>query len=149
MRPLTAEDYFGRMSRASGETPSSEVQSNASDLLLRVNGLLEHLSLFCQDKAIVEPAITSGWRTGAYNQTIAGAAARSRHITGQAVDLADPGGVIDDLLFSDWQRFIDSGLVERCLLAKFGLSMEHPLATKNWCHLQTPRVRSGNLVFFP
>lgn len=128
---LTSEDYFGRMTHI--EPPSDEVKANADILIDKVNQLL------AECPADVQPdGMNSGWRPASYNAKVPGAAVKSKHITGQAVDLGDPDGALDDYL-----------LHRQGLLSKYGLHMEHPLATKGWCHLQSVPPRSGNYVFFP
>lgn len=130
---LTIEDYLGHSSPVT--PPSADVVANAEFLLDRVNGLLDDLPMI---PAAVARVINSGWRPAAYNATVQGAAPNSKHITGQAVDIGDPDGELDNFLFAnqDW-------------LLQHGLWMEHPLATKGWCHLQCVPPRSGNRVFFP
>ncbi len=130
---ITPEDYFGRMTHI--EEPSQEIRENAAELLERVNALLADLAPM---EEALAPAVNSGWRPASYNATIANAAPKSKHITGQAIDLADPDGDLDDYLFNNPQ-----------VLARHGLWLEHPLSTKGWCHLQCVPPRSGNRVFFP
>jgi hypothetical protein len=125
---ITLTDYFGRMSHQF--QPEPEVVSNAQVLLERVNALLAELQW--------KPNINSGWRSAAYNALVPNAAPKSKHITGQAIDLSDPDGELDQLLFDD-QR----------LLVKHQLWLEHPLATKGYTHLQSVPPRSNNRVFFP
>ena len=84
--------------------------------------------------------IASGWRPPAYNATVAGAAPNSKHMTGQAIDVYDPDGDLDDWLMT--------GEGQAALMA-LGLWMEHPAATKGWAHLQTQPPRSGRRVFYP
>jgi len=125
---ITLEDYFGRVSHIAD--PSEDVEFNARELLLRVNTLLASLGL--------KTTVNSGWRPPAYNAMIPNAAPNSKHMTGQAIDLADPEGELDDVLFKDPTNLINHELW-----------MEHPLATKGWCHLQSIPPRSGNRIFFP
>jgi len=125
---ITLEDYFGRVSYIA--KPSDEIEANARELLLRVNALLVAIGF--------KTTVNSGWRPPAYNATVPGASPTSKHMSGQAIDLADPAGELDDVLFND-QR----------LLIEHQLWMEHPLATKGWTHLQSIPPRSGNRVFFP
>lgn len=84
--------------------------------------------------------VSSGWRPPAVNEATPGAAVRSLHMTGQAIDLYDPDGDLDDWLMSD---------AGQTALAQVGMWLEHPAATKGWCHLQTKPPRSGRRVFFP
>lgn len=134
---LTLEDYFGRMSRRDDSVPPQSTMDNAIDLLNRVNPLLDELSFI---PAAVARVVNSGWRTPTYNSTIPGAAPKSKHLVGLAIDIADPEGDLDDYLFSKEGQE---------LLAKYGLYLEHPLATKGWSHIQSVAPRSGNRVFIP
>lgn len=84
--------------------------------------------------------VNSGWRPPQVNAAIKTAAPNSKHMTGQAIDLADPDGDLDDWLMS---REGQEALVE------IGLWMEHPACTKSWTHLQTVPPRSGRRVFYP
>ena len=83
--------------------------------------------------------VSSGWRPPAVNSVVPGAALRSKHLSCQAVDLFDPDGDLDD-----W-CLINADTVLRDL----GLWLEHPAATKGWCHVQTMPPRSGRRVFYP
>lgn len=129
---LTLDDYFGAQSLT--EIPSAEVRANALRLLSRVNALLAKINL----EEAREPKVNSGWRPAWYNSTVPGAAPRSRHITGEAIDLADPEGALDQYLMD-----------YNVLLADHDLYMEHPAATKGWTHLQSAPPRSGNRTFYP
>lgn len=146
---ITVEDYFGRMSLSSGEEPSAVLRANAAELLGRVNALLAYNAVASRlglDPEAPTP-ITSGWRTPSYNALVRGASATSKHMTAQAVDIADPEGALDHLLFDDWEQ--QKTAPRTSLLETFDLYMEHPAATKGWCHLQSVPPRSGNRVFFP
>lgn len=130
---ISLDDYFGRVSHI--ETPSDEVRENAVELLDRVNPLLDDCAPI---EAAVSRVTNSGWRPAAYNAAVPNAAPKSKHITGQAIDIADPDGELDEHLLNNPQ-----------VLARHGLWMEHPLATKGWCHLQCVPPRSGNRIFYP
>ncbi len=84
--------------------------------------------------------LTSGWRPPTLNAKTPGAAINSKHMTGQASDVYDPDGDLDDWLMSDAGQQV---------LVQLGLWMEHPSATKGWAHLQTVPPRSGRRVFYP
>ena len=134
---IRVEDYLGNMTHA--EEPSSDVVSNALDLLSRVNVLLSRVTDLEPDlEAASEPVINSGWRPESYNATVPGAARKSLHITGEAIDLADPEGELDEFLFDNPH-----------LLVETGLWCEHPSSTRRWTHLQARAPRSGNRFFFP
>ncbi len=126
---ITLSEYLGNH----GPAPDT-VKTNALDLLARVGALLSEIP-YPEARA---PKINSGWRPADYNSTVPNAAVNSKHITGQAVDIADPDGVIDSYIHGHFD-----------LLIKHRLWMENPAATKGWCHLQCVAPRSGNLVFWP
>jgi hypothetical protein len=132
---LQVEDYFARMSRT--DEPSAEVISNAGELIDRVNTLLAQAAHEGLEEA-AQPKVNSGWRSAEYNATVPNAAPKSKHITGQAIDLADPEGALDHWCVTNLH-----------LLEDVGLWLEHPLATKGWCHLQSVAPRSGNRMFYP
>lgn len=129
---ITLEQYFGAFTATS--QPSAETRDNALDLLSRVNALLAKIDL----EEARAPKVNSGWRPAWYNATVANAAPRSKHITGQAIDLADPEGNLD--------QYLDD---HRLLLVDHDLYMENPLSTKGWTHLQSVRPGSGNRIFIP
>ncbi len=134
---LKMEDYLGHMSQI--EEPSSEVIENAQDLLSRVNVLLSRVAEIEPGvEAAQSPHINSGWRPASYNAKVFGSAKNSLHITGQAIDIADPDGELDEFLFDNPH-----------LLVEAGLWAEHPSATRRWSHLQNQAPRSGNRFFFP
>lgn len=136
MQQITLEDYFGRTSKI--EEPSDQVVANATALLGKVNDLFNDLVEIYGMHQFAKPEVRSGWRPSAYNAQVVGAAPNSKHITGNAVDIADNEGELDEFLYAKTH-----------LLVKHGLYMEHPAATKSWCHLQDIPPRSGNRVFYP
>lgn len=128
---ILLDDYcMGRREKYPSEW-SAEIESNATDLLDRVNALLQE---FGQSRGV-----NSGWRPAAVNASTPNAAPKSKHMLGQAIDLADPEGDLDE-----WCAENDG---ER--LKPYGLWMEHPAATKGWCHLQSVPPKSGRRVFYP
>lgn len=83
--------------------------------------------------------VSSGWRPADINAATPGAAARSLHMTCEAIDLYDPDGDLDDWLLASADT----------VLRDLGLWLEHPAATKGWAHVQTRPPRSGRRVFYP
>lgn len=131
MRIEPSDYWMGRDSRYRMECTRA-IRENADDLLARVNRLLpflESAGVAVEDHPGTGSPVSSGWRPATINAGTPGAAVRSRHLTGEAVDLFDPDGEIDAYL---WEH--------QDLLARqdVDLYMEHPAATKGWCHLQTP-----------
>lgn len=108
---------------------TAQVMDNAEALLLRVNRALDVYGY--------TPRVNSGWRPKAINASVGGAQ-NSHHVTGCAVDLGDPDGIL--------KRWCASHLdvLEQC-----GLWMEEPRSTPTWVHWQSVAPASGNRVFIP
>lgn len=143
---LTTTDYFtgpGRVRRDQRYAAelTQEIRDNAVDTVKRANLLLGHL---VQDGVQIEcnpdtgSPVSSGWRPPEVNAGTPGAALRSKHMTGNAVDLYDPEGALDDWCMEHQQ-----------VLADIGLWLEHPSSTKGWCHVQRLPPGSYKRVFYP
>lgn len=138
---LSTEQYFSQHLSGHESELTDEIRNNAADLVEKQNKLIDAL---IQDDVQLKlnPATgtlyTSGWRPASVNASIPGAAVFSNHMTGNAGDLYDPHGEIDDWCMAH-QNF----------LASIGLWLEHPAATKGWSHTQRVAPRSGNRVFYP
>lgn len=131
---ITLDEYFGDKPDRFPQDYTEEIIHNAAELISRVNDLLDRIP----DHYYRWEGIASGWRPRSYNATIPGAAKNSKHITAQAIDIRDVEGDLDNTLY-----------VRQAFLVTANLYMEHPSATKGWCHLQTVSPRSGNRVFYP
>lgn len=105
-----------------------EIQSNALDLIKRVNNLFNALQ-------VPVSQVTSGWRPLSVNLR-SGGAKRSLHLVGKAVDLSDPGcpGEIEKKIMQNSHLLLD-----------FGLWMEAAEATPQWIHLDTG-IRDSRFV---
>jgi len=138
---ITLTDYLRDYDRLYPMEYSIGVKANAELTVAAVNGLLKRLES-SGVKLDVHPVhrtvISSGWRPPQVNSQVKNAAIRSKHMTGQACDLYDPDGVIDDWLMDNLPNYRD-----------LGLWMEHPSATKGWAHVQIVAPRSGNRIFYP
>lgn len=119
-----------------------EIKANAEETVEKVNRLINEM----RDDGLPLPKnklgslVNSGWRPPQVNTQTKNAAPMSKHMTGQACDLYDPEGDIDNFLMSG---------MGQAKLAELGLWMEHPSATKGWAHVQTVAPRSGHRVFYP
>lgn len=111
-----------------GEVPR-EIRDNAVLLLSKVNTFLQHVG--------GEYPMTSGFRSPAHNKTIGGAK-RSKHMSGQAVDIADPEKVLARLC-----------LIYAKTLEEIGLWCEDMRATSTWVHFQSVPPTSGKRFFLP
>jgi len=128
--PITVDEYFmGRRAEYADEF-NDKIQQNAEGLVRKVNEMLLNL---CYDKA----SVSSGWRPSAINKRVGGAL-RSKHLTGEAVDLHDPRGELAALIKNNLNA-----------LAWHGLYMEDPASTKGWVHLQDVAPASGKRIFKP
>jgi len=124
-----AQYLMGRDAEHAAEL-TEPLRRNAAITVERINALLAH--------ACIECAVSSGWRPAAINAAVPNASPRSRHLTCEAIDLADPGDALDA-----WcMQHLD-------VLEAIGLWLEHPAATPGWCHVQTVPPRSGRRVFEP
>lgn len=107
-----------------------DVVDNATDLIARLDKL-------CSDPGAPfrYPDLRSGYRPPYFNATVPNAAPNSKHMTGDAIDIADNDGLFDDWLTDE-------------ILEKYNLWREHPSQTKSWCHLQRVPPRSGKRTFY-
>jgi hypothetical protein len=127
---ITLAQYFMGRERSHADELSETLRGNAEHIVERVNALIASAGMVCE--------VSSGWRPHAINAGIPNASPRSRHMSCEAIDLADPDGSIDA-----WC------LAHLPVLEALGLWLEHPAATPGWCHLQTVPPASGRRVFEP
>lgn len=120
--------------------PSEQVTpamiANANLLLPRVDQLLV---LFREEQPTFPFIMNSGLRTAARNMDIPGAAPNSKHLSGEAIDVADEKA---------------RTLARWCLLhykdlALIGLWCEDLRATPTWVHFQCVPPKSGIRFFIP
>lgn len=102
---------------------TEEVKDNAVILLNKVNQLLDELK-------ITKVTVSSGFRPSAVNAATKGAAKKSLHMTGHAIDILDIDNKLGKLI-----------LTQPDLLKKYGLWMEDISATPTWCHLDDSTTR--------
>lgn len=143
MPPISLTDYFmgRRESHPTEMTP--EIQANAVrtvDLVNRFLAIARSHGVTFELHPRTKSIVSSGWRPPTLNATVPGAAFRSLHMSAQAIDIFDPDGDLDEFCMSP------SGMKA---LEEIGLWLEHPAATKGWCHLQTRPPRSGRRFFYP
>lgn len=129
---ITLQDYWMGRDREYASSMTPQIEKNAELTLRLVNALLARFGQYRK--------VNSGWRPPALNALTPGAAKFSRHMTGEAIDLEDHEGDLDDWLL---------GPVGTSVMATLGLWSEHPAATKGWAHLQIVPPRSGNRHFYP
>lgn len=133
---ITLSDYWMGRDKAYPELLTDELKSAAAETVARANLLISAYNAMTKDE---EPRrVNSGWRPPSVNAATPGAAPRSKHMTGHAIDISDPEGDLDE-----WC------LEHPDVLQTIGLWMEHPSATKGWCHVQTIPPKSGRRCFYP
>ena len=110
------------------------IKLNAIGLLKYVNDLIYQLG--------IDPVVTSGFRPPSYNKTVKGAAKKSNHQYGLAIDLSDPKKELAKMICGE--DFDDINI-----LREFNLYAEHPNYTKNWLHIQSVPPQSGKRIFKP
>jgi hypothetical protein len=128
---ITVTEYLMNRDK---EFPLDMLQArNMADLLSRVNWLFGSLEIHAK--------VSSGYRPSAINKKVNGAK-NSAHISCQAIDVSDPGG----MLAAKMLDHLD--LLEEC-----GLYLENPKFTVRngieWIHLQSRAPGSGSRVFNP
>ena len=133
---ITVTDYWMGRDTAYPASLTDDIKSNATETVARANLLISAYRAMTKDD---EPRrVNSGWRPASVNAATPNAAPRSKHLTAQAIDISDPEGDLDEWCM-DHQE----------VLQTMGLWLEHPSATKGWCHVQIVPPKSGKRVFFP
>lgn len=140
---ITRTAYFMGRDVAYPMAMSPGIEREADRTVELVNALLhraQQAGVSFDIHPITGTMVSSGWRPPSLNANTPGAAPNSKHMTGQAVDVYDPDGDLDE-----WLMSIDG---QDCM-TELGLWHEHPSATKGWAHLQTLPPRSGRRTFYP
>lgn len=143
MQRLTVADYLNGRDKLYPDELTPEIMRNAEHTIALANALFALLNAEGITPEIhpqTQTFISSGWRPPQINAQVKGAAVRSKHMTGEAVDIYDPEGEIDDYLMSE------AG--QRALVA-LGIYIEHPSTTKGWSHWSTAAPKSGKHIFYP
>lgn len=135
---ITLDDYWMGRDKAYPKDLTPEIQANAACTVERVNKLLA--AFYAAHPNAAKRKVNSGWRPPAVNAGVKGAAPKSKHMTGDALDLSDDDGALDAFCMTPKGRSV---------MTEIGLWLEHPNATPRWCHVQTVPPRSGNRVFMP
>lgn len=138
---IEADYLMGRDKLAPAELTDA-IRNNIAELLGRVNLLLTWAyadNVRPALDAATHTHVASGWRPKAINDAISNAAAASKHLTGEGIDLRDNG---------------TRDLAQWCLknedaLAEIGLWMERPQWTPSWVHLQSVPPKSHRRYYVP
>jgi hypothetical protein len=120
---ITITQYL--MGRDKQYTLPPEVVPNATELLKRVNKLLE---IYTAATGKVVDRVNSGWRPPQINAATLGAAKKSNHMIGMAIDMGDPDGLLDKWLTTP------AGV---SALSTCDLWIEGAAHTPTWTHFQS------------
>jgi hypothetical protein len=131
---ITLDDYWMGRDKQYPLDLNETIRANAKATVDKANLLLATFKQATGDT--IQRKVTSGWRPPRVNAATPGAAVMSNHMTGNAIDLYDPEGSLDDWLTDE-------------ILEKLDLYREHPSATKNWCHVQIVPPKSKRRTFYP
>lgn len=131
---ITVEEYFGQHGAGHESEITNQIRANADALLGHVNALLAE---FGEDRGL-----RSGWRPAAFNASVTGAAKKSKHMTGSAVDIEDNDGQLKAFALQ-----CEDGSYPA--LERFGLYAEAGTSTPTWLHVQCLPPGSGRRVFYP
>jgi hypothetical protein len=133
---ITRDDFFMGRDKSYPDDLTQEIEECAKTTIDRANLLLTRFRQETGDTYARK--VNSGWRPPAINASTPGAARKSKHMLGQAIDIDDDNGALDEWCLNN----LDA-------LEEVGLWLESPNATDGWCHLQIVPPRSGNRVFIP
>ncbi len=136
---ITLTEYAGPHRESKDWTPARE--QNAIELLTRCEALEEEMvadGVEFPDNPATGSGVSGQTFGGFRPQSCTQGAPNSAHKEGQAVDRYDPKGEIAAWCMKHQDR-----------LKFHGIYMEHPSATKGWCHWGIRAPRSGNTVFYP
>lgn len=138
---ITEHQYYMRRDVEYRLLLTPELRANAATTVHKANLLLNAAfaaGVYLDPDPATGNLVSSGWRPPAVNAATPKAARRSKHMTCEAVDINDDEGELDDWCMNNQDKLIE-----------IGLWLEHPSATKGWCHLQGVPPKSGNRVFYP
>jgi hypothetical protein len=140
---ISLADYWMNRDLTYAKDLSPSIETEAARTVALANQLLNTAALFgvvTPQNPLTRSLVSSGWRPPSINSSTPNAAPNSKHMLGKAIDIYDPDGVLDDWLLTEKGQGT---------LASIGLWMEHPAATKGWCHVQTVPPPSGRRCFYP
>ena len=132
---ITIDAYLQQHGAGHEAELTDQMRANAEALCAHVNAMLEE---FGETRAL-----RSGWRPQSVNDGTPNAAHASKHITCQAMDIAD-----DDDALKTWalSRMPDGHYP---VLERYGLYAEDGRATESWLHVQIVPPGSGKRVYYP
>jgi len=140
---ISLVDYWMGRDRQFPTAMSPALEKNAALMVELANKLLviaHSVNIVLPTNPLTGTVVSSGWRPASVNAATPRAAVNSKHMTGQAIDLYDPDGDLDEWLITPAGQKV---------MADIGLWHEHPSATKGWAHVQSIPPGSGRRTFYP
>ena len=131
---ILLENYLGQHGKGHEGELTDDMKLEAQVLVDKVNAMLEEFGGARE--------LRSGWRPESFNAGVPNAAKNSKHITCQAMDIADEDGVLKEWAL---QKDGDSYPV----LEKYELWAEYGEATGSWLHVKIVPPVSKKRVFYP
>lgn len=131
MNILTLDQYWMGRDKQYPQELTAAIRADAAETVRRANLLLA-------EAGRTHATVNSGWRPPAVNAGVPGAAKKSNHMLGRAIDIGDDDGSLDAWCMAHLP-----------VLERIGLWLEYPDSTPRWCHVQIVPPRSGNRVFRP
>ena len=132
-----AQYWMGRDRAYSGDL-TNEIRANAAETVRRANRLV---AIYQAATGDMRPrGVNSGWRPAAVNSLTPGAAKKSKHMLGCAIDIADASKTMKIWLMTP---------AGQQALIECELWMECPDATPTWVHVQIVPPGSNRRVFTP
>ena len=132
---ITVEQYLGQHGAGHEDELTEDMRMEAQVVVDAANAILEE---FGQAREL-----RSGWRPKSVNDRTPNAAHGSKHITCQAIDIADDDGLLKDYVL---QRAVNGGYP---VLEKHELWAEYGPATPTWLHVQIVPPASGKRCYYP
>ena len=128
---ITAEQFWKGRDVEYAKELTPQIKANAEETIGRVNELLALAGRS-------DDAVASGWRPAAVNDHTANAASHSKHLTGEAVDVADPDRTLATWIADNLEA------LEQCKLWA-----EDFRWTPHWVHLQIVAPKSEKRIYIP
>lgn len=127
---ITKEELLMGRDKTYPKEYTKEISDNLDRLLAVMNQIRSEYG--------IPMKVSSGWRPAAVNGGIAGAAKRSNHMLGLAVDISDRDGKLREWVLSNLD-----------LMQKLGVYLEDFRWTPTWVHFQVVAPKSSKRIFVP
>lgn len=142
---ITVEQYLGQHLAGHESELTDEVRAAAVVTVEKANLLLDvaaHDGVYASIDPETGTEQGSGWRPPSFNAGVKNAAKKSKHMTGEGLDIRDNRAT---RVLCRWA--VSPG--GRAALASIGLWCERPQWTPSWLHVQTVPPESGNRFLIP